>query len=61
MIKQLVEVSKYLGEVDIIHRDLKPENVMIIMNRDKTIVQKVKIIDFGFAVYKSNLKGMDPK
>jgi serine/threonine protein kinase len=47
--------------VGLIHRDLKPENVMIIMGKDKNIVQKVKIIDFGFAVYKSALKGMDPK
>jgi hypothetical protein len=31
------------------------------MNKEKHIVQKVKIIDFGFAVYKNALKGMDPK
>lgn len=59
--KQLVEVVKYFGMVDLIHRDLKPENVMIIMNKDKTMVQKIKIIDFGFAVYKNNLKNMDAK
>lgn len=34
---------------------------MMVMNKEKNMVQKVKIIDFGFAVYKSNLKGMDPK
>jgi serine/threonine protein kinase len=47
--------------VDLIHRDLKPENVMIIMSKDKSMVQKIKIIDFGFAVYKSNLKNLDIK
>lgn len=61
IMKQLVEVLKYFDEVGLIHRDLKPENVMIIMNKEKSIVQKVKIIDFGFAVYKNALKGMDPK
>ncbi len=59
--KQLVDVIKYFSEVGLIHRDLKPENVMIILNKDKKLVQKVKIIDFGFAVYKNALKGMDPK
>jgi len=59
--KQLVEVLKYFTEVGLIHRDLKPENVMILMNKEKNITQKVKIIDFGFAVYKNALKGMDPK
>ena len=34
---------------------------MIIMNKDKTMVQKVKIIDFGFAIYKNNLKNMSVK
>lgn len=34
---------------------------MIIMNKDKSMVQKIKIIDFGFAVYKSNLKNLDIK
>jgi serine/threonine protein kinase len=34
---------------------------MIIMNKEKTLVQKIKIIDFGFAVYKSNLKNMNAK
>lgn len=31
------------------------------MNKEKNIVQKAKIIDFGFAVYKNALVGMDPK
>ena len=40
---------------------MKPENVMIISNKEKNIVNRVKLIDFGFAVYKSNLKTLDPK
>ncbi len=61
IMKQLVDVIKYFSEVGLIHRDLKPENVMIILNKETKLVQKVKIIDFGFAVYKNALKGMDPK
>jgi hypothetical protein len=34
---------------------------MVLLNKDKTMVQKIKIIDFGFAVYKNNLKNMDAK
>jgi hypothetical protein len=34
---------------------------MVILNKDKTMVQKIKIIDFGFAVYKNNLNNMDAK
>ena len=59
--KQLVEVIRYFKSADLIHRDLKPENVMIILNKEKSMVQKIKIIDFGFAVYKNNLKNMDAK
>lgn len=59
--KQLVEVIKYFDELGLVHRDLKPENVMIIMSKEKNMVQKVKIIDFGFAVYKKTLKNLDIK
>lgn len=41
-----------------IHRDLKPENVLIELNKDKNLVQRVKLIDFGFAIYKSSLKDL---
>jgi serine/threonine protein kinase len=57
--KQLVEAIKYLNiELGLIHRDLKPENVLVLLNKEKTLIQRVKLIDFGFAVYKSNLKNL---
>ena len=31
------------------------------MHKDKNIAFRVKIIDFGFAVYKSNLKNLSNK
>ena len=34
---------------------------MMIMHKDKNIAFRVKIIDFGFAVYKSNLKNLSTK
>jgi serine/threonine protein kinase len=39
----------------LIHRDLKPENVLVVPNKEKNAIPRVKLIDFGFAVYKANL------
>lgn len=62
ILKQLIEAIKYLNhELGLIHRDLKPENVLVQTNKDKNMVGRVKIIDFGFAVYKSNLKNLPDK
>jgi serine/threonine protein kinase len=33
----------------IIHRDLKPENILVKVNKEKNEIEKVKLIDFGFA------------
>jgi len=55
----LVEAIKYLNhELGLIHRDLKPENVLVVLNKEKNLIQRVKLIDFGFAVYKNNLKNL---
>ena len=62
ILKQLIEAIKYLNhELGLIHRDLKPENVLIQTKKDKNMVSRVKIIDFGFALYKSNLKNLPDK
>lgn len=31
---------------------------MVVLNKEKNIVQRVKIIDFGFAIYKYNLNNL---
>lgn len=31
---------------------------MIVLNKNKNIIQRVKLIDFGFALYKDNLKNL---
>ena len=31
---------------------------MVVMNKDKNIVHRAKLIDFGFAIYKDNLKNL---
>jgi len=60
--KQLVEAIKYLNhDLGLIHRDLKPENVLVMLNKEKSLVQRPIIIDFGFAVYKDNLKNLSDK
>ena len=63
--KQIAKSVQYLNELGLIHRDLKPENVMVIfvlwkiqLNQEKNIVRKVKLIDFGFAIYKKELEIM---
>lgn len=61
ILKQLTDTIIYLNESGIIHRDLKPENVMIIMNEDKKMVKRVKLIDFGFGVFKDKLKDLTDK
>ena len=56
ILRQLTEAILYLNnEMGIIHRDLKPENIMVKLCEDKSRVHKVKIIDFGFGVYKDQL------
>jgi serine/threonine protein kinase len=34
---------------------------MINLNKEKNTVQRVKIIDFGFAIYKNNLNNLDKR
>ena len=57
VMKQLFEVLKYLHKNNILHRDLKPENIMINTDLNTGDIQKIKLIDFGFATYfsKDNL------
>jgi serine/threonine protein kinase len=63
--KHIAESVQYLNELGLIHCDFKPENVMVIfllwkiqLNQEKKMVRKVKLIDFGFAIYKKKLEIM---
>jgi hypothetical protein len=40
---------------------LKPENVLVVLNKEKNLVQRPILIDFGFAVYKNNLKNLSDR
>lgn len=61
VIRQLLEAVVYLGSVGIIHRDLKAENIMIRLHKDKTEIEAIKLIDFGFAIFKDSLSGVRTK
>lgn len=43
IMKQIIEVLKYIMDNNIVHRDLKPHNILINNNK------KIKLADFGFA------------
>ena len=55
--KQLLRVMEYLQRNNILHRDLKPENILIQLDPLSKEIQKIKLIDFGFATFftKDNL------
>ena len=46
----------YLNALGLIHRDLKPENILVHKRAEKDLIERVKIIDFGFAIYNSVLE-----
>lgn len=53
---QLFDTLNYVHSVGIVHRDLKPENIMIVLDQAKKNVKYVKIIDFGFANFLTNIQ-----
>jgi tRNA A-37 threonylcarbamoyl transferase component Bud32 len=55
--KQLLRVIRYIHKSNILHRDIKPENIMVEVNPTTKEIDKIKLIDFGFATFfsKDNL------
>lgn len=49
IMKMLFDCVEYMHSVGVIHRDLKPENIMLILDRTKTKIVSLKLIDFGLA------------
>ncbi|CAD8046316.1 unnamed protein product [Paramecium primaurelia] len=56
IMSQLFDTLNYVHSVGIVHRDLKPENIMIVLDTTKKNVKQVKIIDFGFANFLTNIQ-----
>ena len=57
ILKELIQTVQYMDALGLIHRDIKPENI-IIRKRGDGAVERVKLIDFGFAVFKNSLDTM---
>ena len=60
IIKNLLEALYSIHSSGIIHRDLKPENIMLELNK-KNEISKIKIIDFGFSIFKESIKKNTPR
>ena len=58
--KQLLRVVQYLHRNNILHRDLKPENILIELDPVSKEINRIKLIDFGFATFfcKDNLPNL---
>ncbi|CAD8065720.1 unnamed protein product [Paramecium sonneborni] len=59
IMSQLFDTINYVHSVGIVHRDLKPENIMIVLDQTTKIVKHVKIIDFGFANFLTNIQNKE--
>lgn len=58
ILQQVILGVMYMHNLGIVHRDLKPENIMV--SSDNGHVNKIKIIDFGFANYLETLQQLPP-
>lgn len=56
IMRELLQTTQYLHTVGLIHRDIKPENVIIRKNGNS--ISRVKLIDFGFAVFNNSLDSL---
>ena len=60
IVKQIIEVLKYLHSINIIHRNLKLQNILVIFETEKDkerlnmLKAKIKINDFFFATHKTS-------
>lgn len=48
IMKELLISLEYIHSNKIVHRDIKPENIIVILNKEKEIIN-LKIIDFGLS------------
>ncbi|OMJ82801.1 hypothetical protein SteCoe_16398 [Stentor coeruleus] len=46
IVKQLLEIIKYIHEIGIVHRDIKLENIILVKDHEKSMV---KLVDFGLS------------
>lgn len=56
IMRSLLHGLSYLHSKNIVHRDIKPANILI---KNKNMLDKIKIVDFGLAVFLSDDNIMD--
>lgn len=54
--QQIIVGVHFLHSFEIVHRDLKPENIMVVFDEEHQEISNIKVIDFGFANYLSDLQ-----
>lgn len=52
ILRTMLEVLQYLGQLNIIYKDIKAENIMLQINESNSEITHLKLLDFGLSIVK---------
>ena len=55
LITSIAETLYVLQKFELIHADLTPENILIEFNEYNTILETIRIVDFGSSLHHNNI------